>query len=60
MQDDFEESPSLRLHAASVFARAYANARERAIAETALPPDTFPTSSPYTLDQTLDPEFLPE
>jgi len=57
---DFEESPSLRPHAAEVFARAYADACEQASAETGLPLRTFPTSSPYTLEQTLDPKFLPE
>jgi hypothetical protein len=60
LQDDFEESPSLRPHAAAIFSRAYTDARERASAETSLPLHTFPGSSPYTLDQTLDPKFLPE
>jgi hypothetical protein len=60
LRDDFEESPSLRPHAAEVFARAYADARERASAETGLPLRSFPKSSPYTLEQTLDPRFLPE
>jgi Domain of unknown function DUF29 len=57
---DFEESPSLRQHAAEVFAPAYADAREQASAETGLPLRSFPKSSPYTLEQTLDPKFLPE
>lgn len=56
---DFEESPSLRAHATQVFASAYADAREQASAETGLPLRTFPKSSPYTLEQTLDPKFLP-
>ena len=60
LRDDFEESPSLRSHAAEVFARAYADARERASAETGLPLRVFPTSSPYALEQTLDPKFLPD
>jgi hypothetical protein len=60
LRDDFEESPSLRPHAAEVFARAYADAREQASTETGVPLHTFPTSNPYTLDQTLDPEFLPD
>jgi Domain of unknown function DUF29 len=59
LRDDFEESPSLRPHAAEVFARAYADARERASAETGLPLRSFPRSSTYTLEQTLDPKFLP-
>jgi hypothetical protein len=57
---DLEESPSLRPHAAEVFARAYADAREQASAETGLPVRSFPKSSPYTLEQTLDPKFLPD
>ena len=60
LRDDFEESPSLRPHAAEVFALAYADARERASAETGLALRAFPTSSPYTLEQTLDPTFLPD
>ena len=60
LRDDFEESPSLRPHAATVFAHAYADAREQASTETDLPLDIFPSSSPYTLDQTLDSRFLPD
>jgi hypothetical protein len=60
LRDDLDESPSLRPHAADVFARAYADARERASAETGLPLRAFPKSSPYTLEQTLDPKFLPD
>ena|SRR5918996_2565669 len=60
LRDDFEESSSLRAHAADVFARAYADARERASAETALPLRTFPRASPYTPEQVLDPRFLPD
>jgi hypothetical protein len=60
MRDDFEESPSLRPYAAEVFALAYVDARERASAETGLPLRSFPRTSPYTLEQTLDPKFLPD
>jgi hypothetical protein len=59
LRDDFEESPSLRLHAAEVFTRACADARERASVETGLPLRSFPKASPYTLKQALDPRFLP-
>jgi hypothetical protein len=60
LRDDFEESPSLRPHAAEVFGRAYADAREQASAETGLLLRSLPKSSPYTLEQTLDPKFLPD
>ena len=43
-----------------MFARAYADAREQASVETGLPLRSFPKSSPYTLEQTLDPKFLPD
>jgi hypothetical protein len=48
-----------RAHAAKLYARAYADARERASAQTGLPLRSFPRSSPYTLEQTLDSKFLP-
>jgi hypothetical protein len=60
LRDDFEESPSLRPHATEVFMRAYADAREQASTETGLPLRNFPKSSPYTLEQILDPKFLPD
>lgn len=60
LRDDIEESPSLRNHARDVFDRAYSDARMRAQVETGLPIRTFPTICPYTLEQALDPEFLPE
>jgi hypothetical protein len=59
LRDDFEESPGLRPYAAEVFPRAYADAREQASAETGLPLRSFPKGSPYTLEQALDPKFLP-
>ena len=60
LRDDFAESPSLRRHAAAVFAPAYVDARARASAETGLPLRAFPRSSSWTLAQTLDPKFLPD
>jgi hypothetical protein len=57
---DLAESPSLRGHAVAVLAEAYADAREQASAETGVPVATFPEQCPYTLDQALDPRFLPE
>lgn len=60
LRDDLEESPSLRNHAGDVFGRAYADARVRAQVETGRRLRTFPAQPPYTLDQALDPDFLPE
>jgi Domain of unknown function DUF29 len=60
LRDDFRDSPSLRRYARDVFVEAYADARARASAETGLRERTFPQDPPYTLEQTLDPEFLPD
>ena len=57
---DFKESPRLRAHASEVVTEAYEDAREQASAESGLPPRAFPKSSPYTLEQTLDPDYLPD
>jgi hypothetical protein len=43
-----------------VFAAAYGDARERALAETGVPEHSLPLESPYTLEQTLDSDFLPD
>jgi hypothetical protein len=59
LRDDLEESPSLRAHLEAVFPQAYADARARAITQTGLAERAFPQTSPYTLDQALDPDFLP-
>src|SRR3954469_15109126 len=43
----------LRSHAEGVLAEVYAEAVERAAAETGIPSDLFPGEYPYTLDQLL-------
>jgi hypothetical protein len=60
LRDDFRTSPSLRGYARDVFVEAYADARARAGAETGLPETALPDTSPYSLEQALDPEFLPD
>jgi hypothetical protein len=60
LRDDFAESPSLKSHLEAVFPDAYADARARAIVQTGLSEQAFPRTSPYTLVQALDPEFLPD
>jgi hypothetical protein len=56
----FEESPSLRPAAPGMLAHAYAVARIKAIGETGLADDTFPHECPFSLEQILSPEFLPD
>jgi len=54
-----QESPSLRNYPREVRKEEYALARERAAAESGLALTTFAKSCPYTIDQVLDPDFLP-
>jgi len=54
-----QESPSLRGYPGEVLDEEYAIAREKAAAETGLRAATFPKTCPYTIDQVLDPDFLP-
>ena len=56
----FSESPSLRRLAPRMLGEAYRVARVRAIGETGFADDTFPEVCPFSLEQVLAPEFLPE
>jgi Domain of unknown function DUF29 len=54
------ESPSLLPIARAMFSECYADSCEQAAAETGLSPDTFPAELPFTLEQVLDPKYLPD
>ena len=56
----FEDSPSLYRYALEDLSRSYGDARELAAAETGLPIDIFPQECPYSLEETLNLDFLPE
>ena len=60
LRDDLAESPSLRDHLEAVSLDAHTDARARAITQTGLSERAFQRTSPYTLEQALDPRFLPE
>lgn len=60
IRDEIEDSPSLAGYPGEVFERCYRDAREQAAAETGLPPATFPDEPPFSLEQALDPGFLPD
>lgn len=51
--------PSLKHHAADEFLDAYDGARVRAALETGLDLVLFPAAPPFTVEQALDPDFLP-
>jgi hypothetical protein len=55
-----ERSPSLRHYPARHLAGSYVLGRDAAITETGLPETRFPESCPFTIEQILDPDFLPE
>lgn len=54
------DSPSLQLYLQEVFVKCYSKARKRAAIETELPIETFPIESPFTPEETLNPDYLPE
>jgi hypothetical protein len=55
-----EQSPSLASHLSDDLPRNYARALKRAVLDTNLPAQTFPPQCPFSLDQVLDEEFLPD
>ncbi len=57
---DFRTSRSLELHAEAELADLYRLARKRAAVQMRLPLAIFPETCPYTLEQTLSEDFLPE
>jgi Domain of unknown function DUF29 len=60
IQDDLQDSPSLRSVLPEIWESAYQKAIARAVAETGLAVKTFPIECPYRLEEVLDDGFLPE
>jgi hypothetical protein len=54
------ESPSLRPQVPALIDEAYPDALADAIDETGLGPQTFPAECPFTVEQILDPQYLPD
>jgi len=57
---DFRTSPSLKRYFLETFAYCYQGARKLASVETEMAITTFPQESPFTPEQVLDEDFLPE
>jgi hypothetical protein len=55
----FEQSPSLRRLASESIAKIYSHARRAAVVETRLAKEAFLPECPYTFDQLLDADYLP-
>jgi hypothetical protein len=60
LRNDLATSPSLRPYARERFEQCYQDGRHQAAIETGLALNALPAVSPYTLEQALDPDFLPE
>lgn len=60
IREALKDSPSLKHFLAGVFAECYADAVEQASAETGLFMDMFPEFCPYSSEEVLSAEFLPE
>ena len=56
----FKNSPSLKPFFANVLAECYQYGRKQASIETGLSLTAFPTESPFTIDEILDENFLPD
>jgi hypothetical protein len=55
-----KENPGLKPQRAARFADAYEDARKLAAAETGLPIETFPETSPFSLDEAMTEDFYPD
>jgi hypothetical protein len=60
IEDLLQESPSLRQHIAQIRPPLYSRARRAAANETGLALKSFPQACPFTPEQVLSEEFLPE
>jgi len=59
LQDTFKTSPSLYRFFEEIFNESYQNARKLASDETGLSINEFPPESPFTVEEVLNPDFLP-
>lgn len=60
IQQILDDSPSLRNYYLEVFEQRYAKARKQAEAETSMSLEAFPEQSPFTPEQVMDEDYLPE
>lgn len=60
LRDDFADSPSLKRYFNKVFEQCYQDARISAAIETGLSTETFPEQSPFTPEEVLNMDYLPE
>lgn len=56
----FRNSPSLKPYFTEIFAECYQDARELAADETGLPLETFPEQCPFSTEEILNTDYLPD
>ena len=56
----FKDSPSLKNYCREILTESYQDARKLAADETCLAVDTFPVELPFTVEEILDAEYLPD
>jgi len=59
LRETFKTSPSLYRFFEDIFNESYQDARELAADETGLSINLFPPESPFTVEEVLNPDFLP-
>lgn len=59
LRTELQHAPSLHGYARDQFAECYQDGRRQALIETGLAEEALPRAPAFTLEQTLDPEFLP-
>ena len=60
LKDVLKDSPSLKRYPAKIYLDVYLGARLEVSKETGIAFDLFPEQCPFTIEQIMDPEFLPE
>jgi hypothetical protein len=60
LSEVFADSPSLKPFFTEVFEECYSKARKKAAIETGLSLNVFPIESPFTPEEAIDPNFLPD
>ncbi|MEA5620413.1 DUF29 domain-containing protein [Cronbergia sp. UHCC 0137] len=60
LRKHLKDSPSLKNYLLEVFTECYQDARQQAALETSLLIDIFPVDSPFTVDESLNQDFLPD
>ncbi len=60
LAEAFEDSPSLQSYFAEIFDKCYQDAQKLAAKETGLTLEAFPTEFPFTTDEALNSDYLPD